>query len=411
MRILDKTSIAIGIEWTLHESLAQAKRAIAGKKKILVARKVISGECVQGFCAASAKGGKLQAGALLVAAAANDALVYHALGDGNAWVCAIREGIPLHGFDVVADEETAKTTLAEVMSYVPSADIYGDIPGARGSLGELLSHLSAKDKKAATLGKPESIATVVLLMLAILALAGAAYFGFTHFRNLSSLADSSSLQMRNEEELRKAKADFEAEVATKRATFWHSRALLPQFSLWFEVLHRLPVSANGWVPSALNCDLNSCQVGWKRDPLALPSDVAKLPGKGADTAFNPLRNDATTSFALGTLDPMPHAQGPTDIDRYLVDLRVRVPTIALTVEANRTSLTVIPPKDVPGLVAVMLGQEGGWKAVSSNVAALPALLEKLEQPGVTLTRLKIANLTLSRPYYQIDLEGRYRVGN
>ncbi len=117
MRVLNNSSVAVGIEWTLHESLAQAKKAVAGKKKILVARKTISGECVQGICVAAPKAAKLQAGALLAAAVANDVLIYHNLGDGNAWVCAVREGIPLHGFDLVADEESAKVTLAGTAGY------------------------------------------------------------------------------------------------------------------------------------------------------------------------------------------------------------------------------------------------------------------------------------------------------
>src|SRR4051812_21513372 len=129
MQVLKNSSIAVGIEWTLHDSIAEAKKAAAGKRNVLVVRKVISGECVQGVCKAPGKSRKLQAGALLLASVAKDVLVYHSLGDGNAWVCAIREGIPLHGFDVVVDEKSAKSTLAEVMSYVPLAAIYGDTPG------------------------------------------------------------------------------------------------------------------------------------------------------------------------------------------------------------------------------------------------------------------------------------------
>lgn len=411
MRVLDKTSIAVGLEWSLHESLSQAKRALGGKKKILVARKLISGECVQGVCEAPAKAGKLQAGALLVAAAANDALIYHPLGDGNAWICAIREGIPLHGYDQVTDEDTAKMTLAEVMSYVPTADIYGDIPGARGTLQDLLAPLSAKDKKAAQLGAPDSLLGPLLLVFAVLlllAVLGGAYFFYKKYAAYSQLSE---MQVRNEEEMRRLRAEFEAKVAQERAVFWHSRSPAAQFALWFDVLRQLPPSVEGWVPSAFNCDPAACQVSWKRDPRALPSASTRLPGEGADKSFNPNRTENNTRFPLPALAPVPHVSGPQDIDRYLLDLIPRLPTLTLTVLPVRNAITVAPPPNVPGLVAVTLGQEGGWTASTQNFAALSALLEKIDQAGVTLTALKIGNLGRAFASQTIQLEGRYRVGN
>lgn len=411
MRILDKTSIALGVEWTLHESITQAKRAVSGKKKILVARKIISGECVQGICEAPQKGGKWQAGALLVAAVANDALVYHSLGDGNAWVCAVREGIPLHGFDIVVDEETAKMTLAEVMSYVPSADIYGDIPGAKGSLEDLFALLTAKDKRSAQLVVPDSLVTVLLLVLGLLGLAGALFFGFLYYQKFSSMANSAALQLKSEEELRKARAEFEAEVAKQREIFWYAASPQAQFALWFDVLHKLPLSVNGWVPSSFSCDVNNCQVGWKRDPLALPSAVGLLPGKGADSSFNPARTETKTTFDLTKLDQIRYGTGPKNIDQYLLDFGPVVPTVIWTMQASRNPITVVPPKDVPGLVPVTLGIEGTWKASTANLAALPALLQKLELPGMVLTSLKIANLPRVMVLQTVELEGRYRVGN
>lgn len=411
MQILNNSSIAVGIEWTLHESLAQAKKTAAGKKKILVARKIISGECVQGVCPAPPKAGRLQAGALLAAAVANDVLVYHSLGGGKAWVCAVREGIPLHGFDVVADEESAKVTLAEVMSYVPTADIYGDIPGAKGSLEELLGHLSPKDKKNAELKAPDSPVLVLVLIGIILLLAIVAVFGLPLFRKMMEGYQTSAMQQRKAEELRLAKMAFDAEVAKERQIFWHARSPIQQFELWYGVLRSLPVSVEGWVPGGFTCDLNACQVTWKRDSRALPSAVVNLPGKGSEQPFNPALREVTTSFPLKQLEPVQHPQGIVRPDKYLLDLSVNTTPFLLVLNPSQSPKTVMPPPTVQGLAPVTIGNEGSWRLTGVNPLLLPQYLGKLELPGVAINTISIKSLNLGRPQYTIEVEGRYRVGN
>lgn len=411
MQVLPNTSIAVGIEWTLHESLVQAKKAVAGKKKVLVARKIISGECVQGICAAPQKVKKMQAGALLAAAVANDVLIYHTMGGGKAWVCAVREGIPLHGFDVVLDEENAKSTLAEVMSYVPTADIYGDIPGAKGGLQDLLAHVSSQDRKKAELKIPESPVLVLMLVGIILLLAIVLVFGYPLFKKVIDGHRASALQRQRAEELRLAQMAFDAEVARQRQTFWHARSPVRQFGLWYGILRELPVSVEGWVPTRFNCDLNACQVMWRRDFRALPSAAVKLPGKGGDLPFNPNLMEVTTSFAVDKLETVEHASGSHDIGQYLLDLSINTAPFLLTLNTNRSPVNVMPPPGVQGLAPVAIGQEGTWRLSGANVLLLPQYLGKLDLPGVALNSLSIKTLNLGRPQSMIELEGRYRVGN
>lgn len=411
MQVLKNSSIAIGIEWTLHDSVADARKAAAIKGKVLSVRKIISGECVQGVCAVPPKSKKLQAGALLVAAAASDALVYESLGNGLAWVCAIREGIPLHGFDVVVDEDSAKSTLAEVMSYVPAAAIYGNNTGAKCTLDELFAQLSAADRKAATLSPSSSPVTVIALAAVLVLLGGTALFMYRHFEQKSAGEASTASQWQSAEEVRRAQEAFNAEVAQAKLRFWHARSPTRQFALWYDVLRSLPVSANGWTPSSFTCDLAACQVVWKRDARALPSDSGNLPGSASPQAFNPAKNESTTSFALAAFDTVTHADGMSRIDRYLLDVGVSANPYRLVLDPSQAAVTVTPPAGVEGLAAQTIGQEGVWRATGSNPLLAPGFLQRIELPGVALTAMSIKNLNLGRPQYTIELEGRYRVGS
>lgn len=411
MQVLKNSSIAIGIEWMLHDSVADAKKAASAKGKVLAVRKLIAGECVQGICSAPPKTKKLQAGALLVAAAASDALVYESLGNGLAWVCAIREGIPLHGFDVVVDENSAKAILAEVMSYVPAAAIYGNTPGVKCSLDELFAQLTVADKKAAVLSVASNPVAVIALAVGIVLLGAIALFVYRHFEQRNAGNASSAMQWQSEEELRRAKEAFHAEVAQARQRFWHARSPSRQFALWFDVLRSLPVSANGWTPGTFTCDLAACQVVWKRDARALPSAVADLPGSANPQTFNPALNESTTSFPVAALDLLTHTEGFARIDRYLLDVSVNVNQFKLVLNPSQTAVTVTPPAGVQGLAAETIGQEGVWRATGSNSLLAPEFLRRIELPGVALNAISIKNLNLGRPQYTIELEGRYRVGN
>lgn len=407
MQILKNSPIVVGLEWTLYESLAEAKKAVAGKK-ILLARRIISGECVQGVCKAPHKGKKLQAGALLAAAAANDVLIYHSLGDGNAWVCAVREGIPLHGFDLVAEEESAKVTLAEVMSYVPTADIYGDIPGARGSLDELLAKVPAAARKSAQLSPPGSSAVLALLLVVVLLLLAVAVVGF--FLLQKSADQAPSLSLKNEEEFRRVKAAFEAKVAAERRVFWHASPPRQQFVRWYDCLRNLPVSSEGWTASVVKCTPEACQVTWKREARALYSPQVRLPGHSG-APFDPALKEATTRFPMVQNEILAYAQGAPDTEKFLMDVSINPGLFKLTLNPSRTPITVAPPAGVQGLSPVTLGQEVNWKLEATNPLILPELLSQIELPGVTLNSMAITNLTLARPPYKIELEGRYRVGN
>ncbi|CAN5766541.1 hypothetical protein BH11PSE12_BH11PSE12_32490 [soil metagenome] len=410
MQVLKNSSIAVGLEWTLHDSISEARKAAAGKKKILVVRKVISGECVQGICNKPFKAQKLQAGALLVAAIAKDALIYHSLGNGMVWVCAIREGIPLHGFDVVVDEKLAKETLAEVMSYVPLAEIYGDTAGAKGSIENLFAQITPWHKKAAVLASNGSPVFILALLVGLLLMGALVMFGYQYYVKKMASGNTSSI-MQSEEEKRRIKQVFEADVAKARLIFWHARSPSRQFAIWYDVLRTLPVSVNGWTPSAFNCDISTCKVTWRRDSRALPSTVANLPGTAPPQSFNPDIKERITTFTLDQLELVTHTQGTPQSDQYLLDVGASSALFKLVLNPSQTGVNVAPPSGAQDFVAVTLGQEGGWKATGTNLLLGPVFLNKIALPGVVLNALSIKNLTLSKPPYMIELEGRYRVGS
>lgn len=411
MQLLKNSSVVVGIEWTLHDSVSEAKKAAAAKKHVLVARKVISGECVQGLCKAPPKANKLQAGALLAAAVANDVLIYHRLGNGSVWICAVREGIPLPGYDVVADEESAKATLAEVMSYVPNAEVYGDLSGAKGSLHDLFAQLTPADRKTAALRAPANLVLVLSIMVAILLVAVIGLFIYQYLKQRMAASGPIAAQLQVDQDVRRARLAFETEAKQARQSFLHTPSPSRQFEIWYDVLRNLPVSANGWTPGSFNCDLAACQVLWRRNERALPSTVAYLPGDATDQAFNPTLNESTTRFSIATLAPVAHDAKRIETHKYFRDIAAGAGQFRLTVGPTQTDVKVTPPEQAQGSEPVSLGLEGSWRASGTNPLIAPEFLRKIELPGVSLTAISIKNLDLGRASYTIELEGRYRVGN
>lgn len=412
MQILSDLNIAIGIEWELHESLKKAKLSLKGKKKIIFARKMVGVDCIQGFVEASQGRRGLRAGALMVAAAAENALVYHPLGDGQAWVCAVRDGIPLSGFDVVASEDAARNMLTEAMSYIQGADIYGDVPGAAKSLPELLAAVSKKEASKYLLRSPSGGMVNVLLGLVALTLAGGAVIAIQQYEARSAAEKSmmamamDQLRGQQERERRLAvqRGEFEAKVAAVRATYWHAVPPAEQYAQWWAVYRQIPLSAQGWLPFEVECDVSICRAKWMRkDARALPSAAVTLPG----TIEQITENDAITAFPVPAVTPRPWT---TALPAYaLADLAAWMSAakgVALSVAAASSPLTV--PSSIEGVPPANLGAEGLWSVTAPQSALVSPVLGKLMLPSVQAASVKFSGIKSGLPG-NVEIHGRYRV--
>jgi hypothetical protein len=420
MRLISQ-DIVVGLDWTLHESIEVARRAVAKQKRSLVARKIVAGECAQAVCTPSRliKSGA-RPGALLASLAQNDVLILQPLGNDESWVCAVRDGLPLHGFDLVTDTQSANNLLAEAMSYVPSASLWGDVPGSKGSISDLFDQVSlAESKKIALRPARYGLLKILFglvaffLVLTILLIAFKLW-GAISERNIASKAAEGKLldAEQTQRMLEQKQREFDAAVATAKASLWFSKPVTGQFALWKDVLRKLPFGHQGWIPNSVICELNSCTVTWDRSPLAIRSTRATLPGVLIDGGTPDV---ALTQIAIPPLDTVSHTTPSDGIARYLSDVAVygAPPLVSSTVAPPSRPMTVVPPVELTGASPVVIGSEGDWRISSANLAALHAVLNHLDLAGVNAKKLSVSNL--GRSFIpgavgpDILIEGSYRV--
>lgn len=410
--IIENLNLAVGLQWKLHPSIAQARAAVKGAKKTMFVRKMMGADCMQGIYEGPKKRGLL-AGAMMVAEAepASDVLVLHEIGDGQAWVCAIRGGIPLQDYEEVVPLNKAHSLLAEAMGYLPKADIYGSATGARGTLEELLSRVDKRLKVKCQLQAPINPLVPIGLGIGLFSLAGATAYGIhQHFKQAEMEKEGlrlSLLEMQRKEEVERAKVERQraqdAEIAARRRTFWNAASPKEQMEVWMDAYRGLPLSHQGWVPAEVTCTQQECRVRWGRiNQRATPSGVETLPGV-PDTSSQ-TEHQAFTSIPLASIQKIDWGGGVS---------KWALPDLASRTTAPKVTLFVSPPnKDLtaglPGSPPVKIGRAGDWRLTVSNYLFALSVLDNATIPGVEATTIKFSAIQSSIPG-TIEINGTYRV--
>lgn len=408
MTIIKELHIAVGLQWQLHESMKSAKRAVGNRKNIMFARRQIGAEVVQGLyeCAA-AKG--LYAGALMLAAASSDALVLESLGDGNAWMCAVKDGVPLPGFDVVAPESEARSLLAEAMNYVPDAELYGNVSGTYASLASVITAVSRQDAAKAALVSPANPFVTIALVFGLLMLASGGIYSFYQYDKQQVLEREglrlNLLEMQKNEAIERARIERQREieriVAEAQRTLWYAVAPHMQMMVWLSVVKSIPLSVRGWIPTEIECTGNVCRAHWmRRSAMALPSSARYLPGR---------LESVNENEAISVVDskPVPLTEWSHGVEKWpIADLPVTVAS-EQQVTANFSAaneLVAVPGTQPP----VVLAKAGTWRIAGRNHILLLAALEHMHLPGLTATTVKFGSIQNGLPG-NIEIHGRYRI--
>lgn len=415
MEIIRDLSLAVGLEWVLYDSGKEAKSALKGAKGAVYVRRISGGECVQAVAKRSdfpkKAFGKYRAGALMVASVVPNALVCHQISDDKYWVCAIRDGIPLHGYDSVVNESEAHALLGEAMSYVQNAEVIGAITGATKTVPEILASIDKKTAKSC--GFAESGIPVVPIFLALVLLAGS-YVGFVSVTNLienarkeKTIAEMIAAQMRSEEEkrrmLEKAKADYRAKVAQARNEFFDTVFPSQQFRLWSDLVRSLPLSHGGWLVSSVECNQNECNVKWFRKDIRAPLSMGEtLPGE----VVSATPDEIVRRVPLPKLDTV-HSSAYPDLIRFVND----VPSLAGWLKGTSARIdaqlqTVTLPAPAEGITAETIGREGSW-SISGSVEHVATVLGKMDLPGVFIVTAKFGSFKNGVPS-NIEVAGKYR---
>lgn len=413
MQLLDH-NLVIGIDWQKHPSKAAARQALTSlRRDTVVAGMACDDEYVEGVVSGFG-GGVFQkaryAGALLIGGIEPTISIHHTLPDGLVWVCAVSGGIPLHGYDTVVDGYTARSMLSELRSLFPDMAVVGDAPGAISTMEQFLKRRNAKLLRAARLRSPYEPLAYGAIVLLLAALSGLAWHAWqTHQAEQAALLqaeqDAALAQARAAREAKRLLAREKAIEAAKAGLF-DTVPPLAQFGLWHDVLRQLPVSVEGWRPSAMSCQVDRCTVAWTLAEGGVPSSFSALPGEAGGAMEGKVVN---TSYPLTLLAAVPQATAERiDLSRYLSDLSATLTTtdVKLTVGGQGALITPqIAPELAAGAPLQPVAREGSITLEADSALAAAVFLERLDLPGVSLKSLRVEGLD-AQP--RLKVEAVYR---
>jgi hypothetical protein len=416
MHIINDLSLAVGLEWVLHDSIKEANAALKGKKNALFARHVAGGECVQAIVSRAdlprKNRDKLRPGALMVAAVAPNALVYYPVTEDLVWVCAVRDGVPLHGFDAVVGESDAQALLSEAMTYIQGADLFGPLSGSSRDLPDVIGSV---DKKTANGIRFVRAGLPIVQILSVVGIVGAAIAAYVGYQAMTekmsqerSITEAIAAQMRSEEDkkrrLAEAQAGYHAQIEQLRRSYMDAVAPADQFKAWMGVLAAQPASLGGWMIASAECDLSFCRIKWfKKDARAIPSMTGQLPGAPEGETLD----EVTRAVAVspGVLVQWGVA-APTSFDPR--DFAARIAWLKGATFSPGASLSPLAPPPPEGVAAITVGMEGSWTLSGDNARKVALVLDEMGHPGVFAESVRFGSFSGGVPR-SIEINGKYRI--
>lgn len=396
MHVLAEHKLVVGLDWALHESLKAAKTQLSKEKATWYARRVVGTDhvqaIIQGKPPVRLRG--MRAGALAVSCVLQNAIVAQPVGEGKLWVCGIRDGMPLPGYDRVVAESEASALIAELMSYVVTAEIIGALPGATRSLDAVLKEAPKKCLqqtvfRSTSLLVPLAVLTVGGLVVAGVLMGVAEYQARTQKDQQAAAAALQRLmseQARQQQEA-EARRQWERKVQEAKAQVAHVPDPIAQLWQWTHLATSLPLSIGGWTPSRVECTPGECVVTWTRPDARAPLSTALgLPGRSVSVSAN----EATTAFALS---PVGMGQGVDHGGAYALWFSDLPPKAAWL--GQRVRMTVGEGKPVElkpeqeGLTPVRICTEHEWQLAFADLDAMKTFIGTLAFPGIAATSATI----------------------
>lgn len=421
--------IALGLQWSFLADRAELRR-------------VLKRDAVPGYAVAGCDDGLLYgafdevpagrtlpcAGGLLVGQLLRDAIVYQDLGNGQVWVCAVRDGLPLPGVDRVCGAGEAERLMQDVQLHSQRLDmpLIGSLPQASLALAELLEQTEPAMLSQARLRRPVTQAQYALR--AAMALGVLACLGIV-WQILHREAPQVVAPMLEEIGLPVNRAEIEAryrDAVQQQLNAERSRLLeRPDFAAageaWLREVRGLPFAVGGYKPRLLSCTGQNCRVDWDWQASQFnPQDLERLPGLLLPAAAAMERaTRAQTELSLQVAAKRLTPWSVQEVDKQVLSLGSRLQKLGARAE--------ITPAELPASINVaasaddqqarerganfaskslLVGHQGQVRLVVGDWARVQAVLGVLaEQPLVP----ERAIFTLNNGNVSLQLEARYVV--
>lgn len=410
MHTLNDHNLALGLDWITYPDIKSAKAGLPKGRNYRYALKEGEGEVLLAIVDDAEAKKTVHSGALLLACSgsgSSTALVHHTISPEQVWVCAVVNGLPVPGADILVHPSESYSTFLQLRQDMGDPLVYGDLPEARGSLSSLIDVIDPKDGKKAVLQR-DSKALVILTVGILLALVTAAggYFFYASQKAekeqaLAMQIAQAQAQARREEQ----KKLLEEHIKTQKETFLKVPSPYFMIDQWLSVLRSLPITYNGWSPTTILCGQDKCLVKWTRTPKAYPSSFTSLPTDAPAFMENELAVTTRQILQAPFIDIIPSKE---NLMEKLNDLAAKETTFALTSTPPSVVFSGVPQGSGNLSQQVSIGKDNRFTLTTSNILQLTSTLPLIDAGSLFLTNLDITQLTPLRNKYNIVLTGGYR---
>lgn len=339
------------------------------------------------------------AGALLVGMAEPDAVVCVALNQESAWLCAVKEGMPVVGHDRIISLLEAQKMAIEWSSMFGGATLVSNLHDGAMPPESLLQRLeeslagnvmARKNLAAAVLRSQVTAAQMGIRLAIAVAVAGACLYTWQGYAKLRQTLKESSenehrqvlksgheehLKQKREADRRQAK-DIFIEQATRTQRAHAQRARLDSFwTAAAQVRGALPVSRYGYRPQSVECSVKECKVLWMAHGANVsPADKFLLPNITPATLSDPLPVSLYSIEADEEALPASSSSSPEELQVLLMSaLARRVQGLRIT----PLQAVSLPPPPQSGLAAIVAAHVGTWQVSISGPAALVKAMDAI----------------------------------
>lgn len=414
IKLRKNLKLAIGGEWAMPAGKAETAAFLKAHRKSRILDQKVMGERVIG--AFDGKDSGTHAGAWLVALLVPNAIVVHELDEGQFWVAAIRDGVPLADHDKVCDWGCASRIMTDVLAFNPSASLIGSISSASRSLESVLAEADKKALAAARISKPGAtarLAGAVALAVCVAGLLGWAGWVYMVKKAAEQAPKESALAaLAVEANKRRAAEEYRtAAIAALKGQadgFVHGVRTADAVAFVRAALVSEGLAYRGWKLRSVECDLaaGSCRKTWIKGAsgkafLADIESIKKRAGLEEPVGIDLLNaNDFTYEQSRNAPEkvslPVAGVAGALAAaalrDAYMsLGLQIQMPSQPAPVAA---SLPAAPEGAQP--VVANLGSQLDFSA-SGAFAALAAVAPRLDAIGVKSETLKVSNIDTLSP--------------
>lgn len=283
----DGRRYVMGVDWHIAQDktdvkLLESRLDPKPASKVLI-HEAASGRICMGFLYEEHKESCLAA-ACIVAYVVDSAIIVQKLDDDHYWACVVQDRSPVPGHDLIVDKAELTNQVYEWISFFSSFPIFGDMPGAIGTIDDLwlsvneefASNLRSKTVRSCTFDRKLDAKDVAKYGLVALLVAGIGFGGWMIWKYMSKPSQSQPTidfsAIRNEQERQRLLAEQEASLRAKVNAYYASiereraaiRSSLQSSPLasWMDTMRTLPFSVHGYSPERIECSTTSCTVKW-----------------------------------------------------------------------------------------------------------------------------------------------------